>query len=381
MILIGGLRYRLGTDTVMYERSYNVFPDFFQFISGDFKSTDPEFDRFGTGFIFLGSIPKTFANDFFLLQLFQAAFVNILIFKFFRDYSPAKFLSVLLYFIIVYFYFIFEIMREACAVAMFLFAWKYYINSKWKKYYLCAIIAVLFHTSALLVLILPILKLPGVRNIFRINLRFLIILFSFTLLLSYLYMRFFEFFELINLFDISEYAEKYSDNYLAEETDRSMAEIIIYVILYCMLPILLVIYLKKFANHKPSYLPDLEAMICMYLLITIATLFVSLLFRFNNYFNLFYILLISDVIFSSFRLRKSRYRLDYAIWMFILIPIILPYVRGYFVGEGVRKIDMYYPYESVFTQVKNPKREQIYNAREADADFTQIEEIEIEIIE
>ena len=364
-ILLGGLRYRMGTDTVIYEYHYSSFPNLWNFFGFNYN-TDPGLSRFGKGYLFIGSITKTFSDEFFLILLVQSIFVNSVVFFFLRKYSKAKYLAILIYFILCYFYFIFEIMREACAVALFLIAWKYFLDSDWKKYYLYCIIAVLFHTSALITFFIPILRIHAIKDIFQINRKFLIFLCIFTFGLSLLYARFFQIFEMINLLNVKEYTEIYSNSKLGGSSNRGLGSLLIYLVLYCAIPMLLVTYLRKYSIKKINYLSELETMICLYVIFTIASLYISLFFRFNNYFNLFYILLISDITYTKFKIRNLRYKLSYSLWILLITPILLPYIRGYFVGEDFRKIDMYYPYASIFTETKNPRREKIYAVREAD---------------
>lgn len=360
-IIMAGLRYRMGYDTIVYERKFEYLPFLSQYFDFDYETYGQELTTFGRGFLFLGAFSKSILNEFFFLQLLQSTLVNTLIFFFFRKYSQSFFLSILIYFIISYFYFNFEIMRESCAVVIFLYSWQYYLKSKWIKYYLFCILAVLFHTGALLLFLLPLLKLPFLQSLFQINTRFIIFLGCFAFLCTLLYTRFFELFQYVNFLSIKEYGDLYANGKMSQSSNRSVIELLLYIILYCVIPIILVLYIKKYDTNPPYYSKDLETMICCYLLFNIASLFIALLFRFNNYFIPFLILLYSDILYSKFTFKKQKYKLTYNSWLIILVLILMPYIRSYFLGGNFKKYEMYYPYTSILFKEKIENREKQYN--------------------
>ncbi|MFK2015199.1 EpsG family protein [Bacteroides fragilis] len=92
---------------------------------------------------------------FFWLQLLQAFIVNSIVLSFIRKYTKYKYTALLLYVLTVYLHYNIEIMREAIAISFFLLSIKYYINKKWLKYYIVILGCILFHYSALFLLLLP----------------------------------------------------------------------------------------------------------------------------------------------------------------------------------------------------------------------------------
>ena len=57
-------------------------------------------------------------------------------------------------------------MRESLAVSFFLLAWPAFRDEKWIKWYILSCCAVMFHVSAGMMFVLPIFKLPVIRNLF-----------------------------------------------------------------------------------------------------------------------------------------------------------------------------------------------------------------------
>ncbi|MCF0199717.1 MAG: EpsG family protein, partial [Bacteroidaceae bacterium] len=106
-------------------------------------------------------VKSVWPQDFTLFQLIHAAFVNYAVFWFFRKYTNCKYLCLLLYFGYRFFHFNCETMREAIAIALFLFAFPHLQKKNWKVYYALAIPALGFHVSAIMMVILPLI--PRIR--------------------------------------------------------------------------------------------------------------------------------------------------------------------------------------------------------------------------
>lgn len=153
-ILVAGLRYKVGGDTLSY----------FDYYEGVKNWSNTDFSELMTGrYSFLWNVLattcKTISNDFVVLQIVQAGFVNITIFWFIKKYSKFRFTSLILYFIFSYLYFNTEIMRESIAICFFLLAYPYFERKSWLKYYLIVTLAFLFHSSAVILFLFPILSI------------------------------------------------------------------------------------------------------------------------------------------------------------------------------------------------------------------------------
>ena len=150
LILIAGLRYRLGVDTAAYIYSYfHRIPDISHLDEMEgLMLNEPVF-------YFLCSFVKSLGGKFYIVQLIHAAFVNTLIFLYIKKHSNNIFLCILLYFIWTYTTYMMEEMRASMAVAICLFGNDYILEKKWAKGYLLYVLAFLCHNSAIFLFLTP----------------------------------------------------------------------------------------------------------------------------------------------------------------------------------------------------------------------------------
>lgn len=147
MILVSGLRYRIGSDTVVYMDDFKYYPDLFHLQWNDFS--DVRYDPF---WVLLNVCCKTLCNDFFLVQC-VVSMIHIVIWgKFVKKVCPTLcFSMVLFYYMFEYTKQNMEVMREAVALAFFLLAILALNERKTWKVVLYVITAFLFHKFSLVV--------------------------------------------------------------------------------------------------------------------------------------------------------------------------------------------------------------------------------------
>ncbi|MCJ1974325.1 MAG: EpsG family protein [Lactococcus lactis] len=148
-VLLGGLRYFVGTDYSTYVQFQ--FPLVLSKQDSSFKVVGP----LTQGIIFLGSKLEALLGSlgsvqyqwiFFLLNMVLVGFIFGGIYK-----LCEKITLPLLFFYISYFFFLsFNLMRQGVAVSIFFFALCYLLNGDWKKYFFWCLIAMGFHTSAII---------------------------------------------------------------------------------------------------------------------------------------------------------------------------------------------------------------------------------------
>lgn len=364
-MLMAGLRYRLGIDTLEYEYQFTYFPDLLEFGSFNFDETE-----YGRGFMLFAALAKSIYDDFIVLQILHAIFVTFVVFKFFYNNSKHPFFAILLYLIIFYFPLTFEVMRESCAVCMLLIGWKYFKENKWIQYYICAVIGIMFHSSAIIMLILPFFYLPVFRFLFTMGKAFWITV-AIVFLLSYIISeQFFSLIKLIQISDIEGYANKYEKSKYAQSTLLNIFGIITFAIRNLLYPVIAVAILKsKNIVKSKNKLGDqdinkLEYMFCWFVYIAIVALFIKIFYRFNNYFYPFAILAISDAIFTKFKRGKKINSWTFGIWLLLITPYLSIHIYGLFEEDGESGIPIirkYYPYESVIDPDLDPEREKLYH--------------------
>lgn len=147
LILLAALRYRIGGDTCRYMDLYGADLSFNADLGG----------RFQPLWRLLTDTLYCISPDFTLFQFVHAIFLNVVIFSFFRKYSPWVFVCIFLYYLKPYLYLNTEIIRQSFAIAIFLLSVQACIKRKWWVYYLYILAAFMFHSGAILLVIVPFL--------------------------------------------------------------------------------------------------------------------------------------------------------------------------------------------------------------------------------
>lgn len=152
LILLAGLRYRVGGDTLMYMSMHDDMP-----AMDELKYFDFENALYNPFWYIYVSVFKSISDDFLLFQFAQAVIVNVVFFRFFKKYSPHYYFSaILLYYIGYYCYFNMEIMREIICVCILMLITPFLLEKRWILYYAGCVLAIQFHFSAAVMLIIPI---------------------------------------------------------------------------------------------------------------------------------------------------------------------------------------------------------------------------------
>ena len=364
LICIGGLRYRLGQDTITYIGDYNSLHPLSQLRADDFERT-----RFAPGFVILSSIFKQFTPEFTWFQFFQSAVVNSVLFYFFYKHSRHIFFCALVYFFYLYFLFTFQVMRESLAVCIFLLSWRFFREGKWLLWYLCSIVAFFFHMSALVMFFLPLICLPGIRQFFIFGKRTWFVgigVFIFGIVVQAIL---FKYLELI-AFSASmlERIKNYEHNYLGGSI-LNLGGMVGILFQYICYPLLALYFLqkRKLLSGRNIYRFDkFNALVLMSVFVAIFSISVTIFGRFNNYFFPFAILALGDWIFGYLKINRKSVRLRLIYWIIIFLPMFCFHISGtYFTDmnrSGTLKAYMvYYPYTSVLDRDLDPKTEKAIN--------------------
>ena len=148
---VAGCRCVVGGDTVRYMRYFEEYPSLFEVNIFSYALFDPLW-------LLLNSAIKIIWDDFFFFQFVHAILLNILLFYLIKKYSGYKFTVVFFYFSYLYLYYNMEILREALAIAIFLYALRFYKSGNWGKYYLMVFVCFLFHSSAVVTFFIPLFR-------------------------------------------------------------------------------------------------------------------------------------------------------------------------------------------------------------------------------
>ncbi|MDE6006907.1 MAG: EpsG family protein [Muribaculaceae bacterium] len=150
LIIIFGIRYKVGVDTMNYMGSYDLTPTYDQFKTIDWTTSLRE-----PGYLVISILCRSVTKEFWLLQLVMAAITNIGIFIFISRACRNPFVGLLLYYFMACGYFTTDILRESAAIGIFLYNYRNIHRKKWGNYYGLCILSICFHYSALITLIIP----------------------------------------------------------------------------------------------------------------------------------------------------------------------------------------------------------------------------------
>jgi hypothetical protein len=346
LILFAGLRYRCGGDTLGYIEVYKSTPDIFSF---NFSTLlQGQFQPIWTIYcVFL----KTISSSFVILQLVNAFLINLIIFSFLKNHSKYPFTAVFFYYLLYYLLFNFELMREGLAVAVFLFGFRYWEQKKWLRFMFVAVICFNIHVSSIVLFVLPFL-----RNIKIKFSTFLIILLLFGIASKILFTIF------LNSIDLSysistglkENVLNYAKNILMKEHYNLNYYLVVWST-SLFIPLGLLVY-----NHfKLNITIDYPILIYLMLLFAVLASLSSILFRFGNYFIVFYLIFLSDFFVRTLKQFRNL-RLVY-VFLFVLLLMmqsIYNFNKSLY-GTDVKGYRKYYPYYSILNPKTDPGREGI----------------------
>lgn len=338
-ILTSGLRYKVGGDTLTYIDNFVFVP----YLS-DLNKLDFSMESYDPFWIILSSISKTLLDDFTLFQIIHAILVNSVVFWFIYKYSPYKFTSAFIYLCASYLYFNMEIMRESLAIGVFLLAYPSFVAKKWMKFYILAVVAFLFHSSAIILFLFPLLS--------RVKFNVLTGVISVGVLFFFISQQ--SFFDLLLLNDrISNKFSTYKDISL------NIFGITYVVCFFVLIPVFLIL-INKIYNFKTNF----KELYFLYFLVILFSIFLPGFQRFQNYFIPFMIVYFGDFLNNMMNLEKPvSIKLIRVILLFLLVAVhkILYYSNDTSkFAINTHQYNIFYPYSSVFEKNEFAPRQQIY---------------------
>lgn len=363
LVALAGLRYRIGIDSIRYEGYYKEVPVLWELKYSYFAKV-----RWEPGFVVLLSACKSISKDFTLFQLVHAFIVNSAVFILFWKNSRNPFLGILLYCFYSYLALNTEVLREALAVALFLFAWPYFKRNNFLVYYLFILGAISMHIGAIVCLFCPIFVIPKVRYLFTFGKRTFVICAAILIVGFAINQLFFNYVKLLSFSaTLVDRATAYAENDLGKSTYNIMG-ILGNIVKWILYPIIAMYFLNKEFSQMPdkkrsAFLhAEVLAMVSIY--IAVLTIVINIFHRFNSYFIIFSILLVSDWVFSTLKVKAKRYRLNFIYWCLVLLPSFVFLLRAEFgpIGYGgrLKNYMTYYPYSSRLDPQEDRNREAVF---------------------
>lgn len=328
-ILLAGLRFFVGSDTHNYVYDFSVMPDLSRL--SEYHRLD---SRYQFGWDAYVCIIKSIFGNFVFVQLITAIIVNVIIFCFIKRNTTNVFVALLFYYILNYFEYNMEIMREAIAVVLGLIAVMCYERNKKLHFILLIILAFEFHISAIILAIIPfITKVKYSRKLVLITILL-------SVFIPFLFTQIGGLANLINLFSASD--PDYLLHYLNQSMDdsRNLFYYIELYVSYLVIPVLCLLTLKENAKFT--------GMVIAFIVIRCMGMFTYAFYRFGNYFEPFYWLLLADA--AYYYWVKMRISKPLLISM-LIICIFFIYQRtqlgNYPMYPGHKLYERYIPYEMV----------------------------------
>lgn len=347
-----GLSYRLGTDIIGYSAEYELYwslsdvNTWSYFIS--FQDRMPLW-------VFLLSLFRTLGLPFAAFHLFQALMINFSIGYIVRKYSNAWFSIILLYYVTLFTLFNYEIMRESLAISVFFFSIPYLLRSQYFKFYICALIALGFHLSSSILLLVPLIKLIP-QNKYGVVIGIII---SFSILL---FANIFTS-NLLLILNVDLFQDK-AISYFSNEryaTSKFSVSLLANIGFFVILPY--VIFLRYLKNQVEKTVIVFRFVV-VFTVIYCCTIVVPIFYRINNYFTIFFLIYLGDLL----SLRKGcdclSYKRGYNWASVLVILFVILKINVFFtslIGDtSFPSYKRYYPYSSVFTKEVDRDRENIY---------------------
>lgn len=320
-----GLRFEVGGDTIMYMGEFKWAQDLdsYTFISKN---------RFEPFYNLLVAVSRSLSKEFYVFQIIHALIFNTLLFIFLQRSTRYKYTALLFAFMICYYYYGTEILRETLAIMIFMFNYQNLVKHRWIIYYLGVTLSCLFHISAVILIVLPFLiwlKLDA----------------KFILLIALAGLSVFFLDQMFALFSDIEALSKKIESYENDKSHGMLADSLsflrdfLFPLVFC--------YVVKFKTPiKLRY----ENMILVMVLLGLYALFNPIIFsRFCNYFKLFLVIAISDAFCELIRRKKILLK-QYAIILFTGVAIT--YGTYYWTYNTWR---LWIPYHSIFDPVKEDR--------------------------
>lgn len=329
-VLLWGFRYRVGIDTLNYMEDYGEMPSWNKLeLSHIFEYRTAPF------YTILVATCKSISPSFYLLQIAVTSIFNLCLLVFLKRYSNNPFHAFLIFFFMNGGYFNTEILKESLAVGFFLLNLDNLLKGRWVRYYLLAMVSLMFHYSGIIIFAFPFLKW------LRLNVFYLIliaVLFLVSKQLSEILLP------LITFEAVSNRLDEFSA--MMENGQLNINWVIVEVTRTSFLPFCLLL-VNKFGKWK---LHQYEFLICLLVLFGVGSIYFEIIFnRFCNYIIIIFAVCFSNLLTS--RMLKRQFSIA-------LLTAFIGIYSFYYINH--QRFRIWYPYVSILNEHKVPEREKLW---------------------
>lgn len=356
LILISGLRYRVGADTINY--IYAFYHDIPPIVK-----LDQDTSGFEPLFLLMNSFVKTLGGKFYIVQILQAIFVNGLVLAYIKKHSQYLFSCILLYCFYCFPFYNYEEMRASMSVALCLYGNDYFLEKKWVKGILLFLVGCFFHYSTALLLITPLL----------LFLRFNFVGYA-VLILSFgmgyvIQQRFGDYLMLLQLSgEVAEKAEDYANHDILFQQRINMFGVFSTKISLVLYMIGAYYYIKLKSKQGDDYILKFQPFVILGSIFVLFSVPMPIAYRFVRFYNIymlfFFVHFFMDIVVNNLQTMKS---LSWVRALVLFLPfcnaISHEYREKYGGDEWSHNVYQYrrfYPYYSVLDKGTDEEREFFY---------------------
>lgn len=357
LILFAGLRYRVGSDTLMYMSMFYEWPKLDELKYFDFATA-----TYNPFWYIFSALARSIYDDFTTLQIMHAIIVNCTFFWFFRKYCPKYYFSaILLYYIGYYCYFNMEVMRESLCICVLLLSTSFLLEKRWLLYFPMCVIGLLIHYSAAIMMVLPFLFLFK-RPSWKWE---VVILMAIVVVMRVVNVPML----VLSLFGLNEQLILLIGGYIEEM--RNVMGVISELLNF--FPIFIFIYLRE--KHQITEGYDFTPLMMGTVVVYALAMNVGIFSRFINYFVPFILVYSVNTVYRTLDWKFRDYQISYLLCMAAFFVLNFNMLRFYTKDmsesyPNTRAYVRYMPYHSVLNPKIDEHRERfVENDREVSIEF------------
>ena len=337
LILLFGLSDDLGYDTThLYHPAYQSFPTF---ASADMWDRLEEYSGFGYGFQFFILIFKTLGLPWWCFQLAVAGIINVTVFYFINRHLNYRFIAILLYITCLSMRLNVEIIRQSLAMMVFLMSYPFLTKRQWGYFFISVLVATLFHTSAFMLLLVPLMYLMRIDINRRLIYAFVAMSIVVYLISLYLY-------DVSKIFG-STYSEKIIYYAYTRRYERNLNYYIYHSLCNALLPLAVGCYYKFILKRD---IPFSRIIAILPLLLPGILAFGESFIRLGYYFLPFFMFSSAELTGEQIHRRELKNKL-----CGIVICVVLMVSYSYELIKSTTISDKYYPYRTILTHTEQAR--------------------------
>lgn len=343
LTLIGGgvflffsaFRYKTGMDWHTYLNEYNNLDA----VNRSYTSL---------GYLELEKIGNFFGIEYFIFQAIISIFAGVIILRFYIKNSKYNWTAITVYYSLFYLTYNMAVQKQMLAMSFCMLAFNSWNKSK-KKSYMYIGIALIFHFSSIIMVIVGVINLYTlkIQKKFKYNIKINVIFISLFILMNVNFIDgILDIILKLNLPVISQKIMAYkSIDYYSKEVKPSF---ILWIYLFGELLLGYIIFKKRYPiNQKEK---NIYKFTIGYFFIKILSLKMYILYRFISYFGIFYCIFLSNFL-EIIKPKKFIFIIQIMLYLYLSASFF-----SVMLTKEERRHKMYNPYYNIFNRIESEER-------------------------